>query len=106
MEFIYPYSERESIVFHPRNGNWWDKNIAGSKTLKFPTSAYKRPFNKVTTPRYLSHPQAIPLSAPFSIAIRNASYNLNADPDRLFFTPKNGLYPRAVGQEGLEPSSQ
>jgi len=62
-------------------------------------SAYQNPLQIHTTPIQLSNAAVIPAAAPFSLAIRNASYNLNSDPRVLKFTPRSGLLPRIVNKE-------
>lgn len=61
--------------------------------------AYQNPVQIHTTPVQLSNAAVIPMAAPFSLAIRNASYNLNADPRLMKFTPRTGLLPRIVDSE-------
>lgn len=61
--------------------------------------AYQNPLQIHTTPTQLSNAAVIPMAAPFSLAIRNASYNLDVDPQLLRFTPRSGLLPRIVDKE-------
>ena len=56
-----------------------------------------------TTPRQLSEAAVIPSSAPFKLAIRNASFNLNYNPQRAKFMPRSGIIPRMRGTEGDAP---
>jgi hypothetical protein len=67
---------------------------------QYPTLAYKSGITKVQDNVQTSQPAVIAAAAPFSIPIRNASYNLNADPNALYRTPRSGLLWRVVGKEG------
>lgn len=72
------------------------------EALSNPHVAWQNALQIHTVPRQLSDAAVIPSAAPFKLAIRNASYNLNADPRLLRFTPRTGLLPRIVGVENSD----
>lgn len=59
--------------------------------------AYTHPILVHTTPVQLSDAGAIPSSVPFSMPLRNASYRLDVDPNKIKYVPRNSNYPRIVG---------
>ncbi len=59
--------------------------------------AYTHPVLVHTTPVQLSDAGAIPSSVPFSMPLRNASYRLDVDPNKIKYVPRNSNYPRIVG---------
>lgn len=59
--------------------------------------AYTKPILVHTTPVQLSDAGPISSSVPFKMPIRNASYRLDVDPNRIKFVPRNSNYPRVVG---------
>ena len=67
---------------------------------QYPSRAYQSGITKVQDSIQTSSAAVIAAAAPFSIPIRNASYNLNADPNALYRTPRSGLLWRVVGKEG------
>lgn len=75
------------------------RNFTGY-TRSFPKRAYQSGITKINDMVQLSQPSVIAAAAPFSLPIRNASYNLNADPKHLYRTPRSGLLWRVVGKEG------
>ena len=59
--------------------------------------AYTHPILVHATPVQLSDAGAIPSSVPFSMPLRNASYRLDVDPNKIKYVPRNSNYPRIVG---------
>jgi hypothetical protein len=59
--------------------------------------AYTNPILVHTTPVQLSDAGPISSSVPFKMPLRNASYRLDIDPNRIKFVPRNSNYPRVVG---------
>lgn len=59
--------------------------------------AYTHPILVHATPVQLSDAGAIPSSVPFSMPMRNASYRLDMDPNKIKYVPRNSNYPRIVG---------
>jgi len=100
MEDIYQRRIRSPIAASQLNGLKRFHNLAGPSYKSPGPMAFDPPIRKHTTPLYLAEGMAIPDAAPFSLAIRNASYNLNADPRLLYRTPRSGLAPYVRGAEG------
>jgi hypothetical protein len=72
-------------------------------TMRQDRRAFQKSVLVQTTPRQLSEAAVIPSSAPFKLAIRNASFNLNYNPIKAKFTPRSGIIPRMRGTEGDTP---
>lgn len=105
-ETIYLPSQRVQKRFTVTNAGLSRFRNNTGKVINAPSRAYQSGITKIQDNVQLSQPTVIASPAPFSIPIRNASYNLNADPKTLYRTPRSGLLWRVVGKEGEDVNNE
>ena len=98
MENVYLPSKRQPSERFTGSGIKITRPLTG-ETAKNKKFAYQNPIRKRTDLLYMSKGALLSISAPFTIPIRNAGFNLNADMTKLKFTPRSGDLPRITDWE-------
>ena len=88
--------KRQQII---STGNPPEKRNLTQSAFSLDRKAYQNPIRKESVLVQTSRAAVISAATPFSIPIRYSSYNLNAETEKLKFTPRSGSMPRIVGEE-------
>ena len=95
---VYLPSDRSPSTQYRGSGIKITRPLTG-ETKKSNKFAYKNPIRTQKDLLYLSKGTLLSSSAPFTLPIRNAGMNLNADMSQLKFTPRSGALPRITDWE-------
>lgn len=98
MDNVYLPSDRSPYKKYTGSGIKVTRPLTG-ETKKSNKFAYKNPIRTQKDLLYLSKGTMLNSGTPFSLPIRNAALNLNADMSQLKFTPRSGSLPQITDWE-------